>query len=76
MGHYLSHNVKQRSCYALFMRKRTLGDEQRATRKHEIRPEYYNNRTGKPIGPIGLTVLDKGEEYVSKRRQEGADTCR
>ena len=76
VGHYLSHDIKKRSCYALFVRKRTLGDEQRATRKHEIRPEYYNNRTGKPVGPIGLTVPDKGEENISECRQEGTDTCR
>jgi len=72
---YLCHDSEERSRHALLVRESALGDEQRPTREHKIRSEYYNYRTGKAVRPIDLAVLDKGEEDVPKCRQKRAETC-
>lgn len=72
---HLSHNGEKRPRHTLFMGKSTLGDEQRATREHKVRPKYDKYRTRKAVGPIGLTVLDEREEHVAKCCEKRADTC-
>ena len=72
---YLGHDCKQCARHTLFVGKSALGDEERATREHEIRPEYDDYRARKPVRPIGLAVSDEREEYIPKRCEKGADTC-
>jgi len=72
---YLSHNGEERPRHTLLVGKRTLCDEKRATRKHEVCPKYDNYRTGKSVRPIGLAVPDEREEYVPKCCEKRADAC-
>jgi hypothetical protein len=72
---YLSHHDEKRSRHTLLVSKCAFGDEERPGREDDVRPKYDNHRTRESVRPIGLSVPDKREENIPKRRQKRADAC-